>query len=63
MALTETGRSEHFTDEGLLGAVHAHLDEILDDRDMLLRSTLNLLHERELQHGTRIVAGEIESRG
>lgn len=59
-ALTETGRTEHFTDEGLLGAVHAHLDEILDGRDMLLRSTLNLLHERELKQGTRVVKGEIE---
>lgn len=59
-ALTETGRTEHFTDEGLLGAVHAHLDEVLDGRDMLLRSTLNLLHERELKQGTRIVRGAVE---
>ncbi len=59
-ALTETGRTQHFTDEGLLGAVHAHLDEILDGRDMLLRSTLNLLNERELKQGTKIVKGAIE---
>ncbi len=58
--LTETGRTEHFTDEGMLGAVHAFLDEVLDGRDMLLRSTLNILEERELKQGARITAGEIE---
>lgn len=31
--------TQHFTDEGMLGAVHAHLDEVLDGRDMLLRAT------------------------
>lgn len=59
-ALTETGRTEHFTDEGMLGAVHAHLDEVLDGRDMLLRATLNLLHERELKQGPKVVRGAIE---
>ncbi|MFK7986015.1 MAG: AAA family ATPase [Sandaracinaceae bacterium] len=58
--LTETGRTEHFTDEGMLGAVHAFLDEVLDGRDMLLRSTLNILEERELKQGTRITPGLIE---
>lgn len=58
--LTETGRTEHFTDEGMLGAVHAFLDEVLDGRDMLLRSTLNLLEERELKEGARVTRGEIE---
>ena len=58
--LMETGRTEHFTDEGLLGAVHAFLDEVFDGRDMLLRSTLNLLHERELKQGTRITQGRFE---
>ena len=48
----DTGRTEHFTDEGMLGAVHAFLDEVFDGRDMLLRSTLNVLHERELKQGT-----------
>src|SRR6185436_802622 len=47
--LMDTGRTEHFTDEGILGAVHAFLDEVFDGRDMLLRSTLNLLQERELK--------------
>lgn len=58
--LTETGRTAHFTDEGMLGAVHAFLDEVLDGRDMLLRSTLNILEERELKQGTRITPGLIE---
>ncbi|MAQ14356.1 MAG: hypothetical protein CMN30_06130 [Sandaracinus sp.] len=58
--LTETGRMEHFTDEGMLGAVHAFLDEVLDGRDMLLRSTLNILEERELKQGSKITRGLIE---
>ena len=55
--LMETGRTEHFTDEGMLGAVHAFLDEVFDGRDMLLRSTLNVLHERELKQGTKTTRG------
>jgi hypothetical protein len=55
-----TGRTEHFTDEGMLGAVHAFLDEVFDGRDMLLRSTLNVLHERELKQGTRTTRGQLE---
>src|SRR3954447_23442284 len=58
--LMQTGRTEHFTDEGMLGAVHAFLDEVLDGRDMLLRSALNILHERELKEGTKTVTGRIE---
>lgn len=58
--LMETGRTEHFTDEGMLGAVHAFLDEIFDGRDMLLRSALNVLHERELKQGTRVQRGRVE---
>lgn len=58
--LMSTGRTEHFTDEGMLGAVHAFLDEVLDGRDMLLRSTLNVLHERELKQGTRTTRGQLE---
>lgn len=58
--LTETGRTEYFTDEGMLGAVHAFLDEVLDGRDMLLRATLNLLEERELKQGTKVTRGQIE---
>jgi MoxR-like ATPase len=58
--LMQSGRSEHFTDEGMLGAVHAFLDEVLDGRDMLLRSTLNLLQERELKHGQKVTRGRIE---
>lgn len=58
--LMDTGRTEHFTDEGMLGSVHAFLDEVFDGRDMLLRSALNLLHERELKHGARTTTGAIE---
>jgi MoxR-like ATPase len=58
--LTETGRTEYLTEDGMLGAVHAFLDEVFDGRDMLLRSILNVLHERELKHGRRVTAGRIE---
>ncbi len=58
--LMETGRSEHFTDDGIMGSVHAFLDEVFDGRDMLLRSTLNLLGERELKEGKRTTRGRIE---
>jgi MoxR-like ATPase len=58
--LMESGRTEHFTDEGMLGAVHAFLDEVFDGRDMLLRSTLNVLQERELKQGGKTTRGEIE---
>lgn len=58
--LTETGRTEYLTDEGMLGSVHAFLDEVFDGRDMLLRSILNVLHERELKHGRRVTPGRCE---
>lgn len=58
--LMESGRTEHFTDEGMLGSVHAFLDEVFDGRDMLLRSTLNILHEREVKQGGTITKGRIE---
>ena len=58
--LTETGRTEHLTEEGMLGAVHAFLDEVFDGRDMLLRSILNVLQERELKHGRKVTPGRCE---
>jgi MoxR-like ATPase len=58
--LMDTGRTEHFTDQGMLGAVHAFLDEVFDGRDMLLRATLNVLNERELKEGTKTIRGQIE---
>ena len=58
--LMETGRTTHFTDEGMLGAAHAFLDEVFDGRDMLLRSALNVLQERELKQGTKVTRGQIE---
>ncbi len=44
----------------MLGAVHAFLDEVFDGRDMLLRSILNVLHERELKHGRKVTPGRCE---
>src|SRR3954452_14973632 len=44
----------------MLGATHAFLDEVFDGRDMLLRSILNVLHERELKHGRQVTHGRIE---
>jgi MoxR-like ATPase len=58
--LTETGRTEYLTEDGMLGATHAFLDEVFDGRDMLLRSILNVLYERELKHGRRVTSGRIE---
>ncbi|MBL8684598.1 MAG: AAA family ATPase [Myxococcales bacterium] len=58
--LMSTGQTEHFTDQGMLGAVHAFLDEVLDGRDMLLRTTLNVLNERELKQGNKVTSGIIE---
>lgn len=59
--LTETGRTEYLTEDGMLGAAFAFLDEVFDGRDMLLRSILNVLHERELKHGRRVTAGRVET--
>jgi MoxR-like ATPase len=58
--LTETGRTEYLTDEGMLGSEHAFLDEVFDGRDMLLRSILNVLYERELKHGRKVTTGRTE---
>src|SRR5687767_10868989 len=58
--LMATGRTEHFTDEGMLGAVHAFLDEVFDGRDNLLRGALNMLQERELKQGARVTRGRVE---
>ena len=59
--LTETGRTEYITEDGMLGATYTFLDEVFDGRDMLLRSILNVLYERELKHGRRITSGRIET--
>ena len=40
--------------------MHAFLDEVFDGRDMLLRSALNVLQEREFKQGTRTTRGRIE---
>jgi MoxR-like ATPase len=59
--LTETGRTEHLVEEGMLGATHGFLDEVFDGRDMLLRSILDVLHERELKHGRKVTRGRTET--
>jgi MoxR-like ATPase len=58
--LTRSGRTEHLTDEGILGAVHGILDEVFDGREMFLRSLLNLLEEREHKSGHKTTAGRTE---
>ncbi|MBF5041132.1 AAA family ATPase [Aggregicoccus sp. 17bor-14] len=59
--LTETGRTRHLVEEGMLGATHAFLDEVFDGRDMLLRAILNALYERELKQGRSIAVGRTQS--
>ena len=57
--LVETGRTERFTDEAMLGTVHAFLDEVFDGRDSALRATLDALHAREITQETKIPHGSI----
>jgi MoxR-like ATPase len=59
--LTETGRTRHILEEGMLGHRYAFLDEIFDGRDMLLRAVLNVLHERELKQGPSVERGLLET--
>ena len=59
--LTETGRTRHILEEGMLGHRYAFLDEIFDGRDMLLRAVLNALHERELKQGPSVEQGMLET--
>ena len=59
--LTETGRTRHILEEGMLGHRYAFLDEVFDGRDMLLRAVLNALHERELKQGARVERGVLET--
>jgi MoxR-like ATPase len=59
--LTETGRTRHILEEGMLGHRYAFLDEIFDGRDMLLRAVLNALHERELKQGPSVERGMLET--
>ncbi|HUM13548.1 MAG TPA: AAA family ATPase [Myxococcaceae bacterium] len=59
--LTETGRTRHILEEGMLGHRYAFLDEIFDGRDMLLRAVLNALHERELKQGASVERGLLET--
>jgi energy-coupling factor transporter ATP-binding protein EcfA2 len=59
-ALMETGRIDPLFDETLQGVIYELLDELFDGRDLLLRSTLHLLHERQLQQTTKTMAGQVE---
>jgi len=57
--LTETGRTQHRTEEGLLAFESAVLDEIFDARDLLLRSIFSVLHERELAVGPQVIRAKL----
>src|SRR5215813_7685792 len=59
--LTDTGRTRHLLEEGMLGHRYAFLDEVFDGRDMLLRAVLNALHERELKQGPLVERGLLET--
>lgn len=59
--LTETGRTVHRLEEGILAAEFAVLDEAFDGRDLLLRSILSVLNERELALGTQVVRARLAS--
>ncbi|MBS2032640.1 MAG: AAA family ATPase [Deltaproteobacteria bacterium] len=57
--LTETGRTTHRVDEGLLAFEHAVLDEAFDARDLLLRSLFSVLHEREFAVGPEVIKARL----
>lgn len=59
--LTETGRTQHRVDEGLLAFEHALLDEAFDARDLLLRSLFSVLHERELAVGPQVFKARLST--
>lgn len=57
--LTETGRTSHRIEEGLLAFEHAVLDEAFDARDLLLRSLFSVLHEREFAVGPQVIKARL----
>lgn len=57
--LTETGRTQHRIEEGLLAFEMAVLDEAFDARDLLLRSLFSVLNERELAVGGEVVRARL----
>jgi len=59
--LTETGRTAYHLDEGILSAAHAVLDEVFDGRDLLLRSILSVLNERELALGATVHRARLQT--
>lgn len=59
--LTETGRTVHHIDEGILAAQFAVLDEVFDGRDLLLRSILSVLNERSLALGASVHRAKLQS--
>jgi MoxR-like ATPase len=59
--LTETGKSVHRIEEGILSTEFAILDEAFDGRDLLLRSILSVLNEREMALGTQSVKARLAS--
>ena len=59
--LTETGRTAHRIDEGVLAFEHAVLDEAFDARDLLLRSLFSVLHEREFAVGPEVIKAKLNT--
>ncbi len=59
--LTETGKTVHRIEEGILASEFAILDEAFDGRDLLLRSILCVLNERELALGNQVVKARLAS--
>jgi MoxR-like ATPase len=57
--LTETGRTQHRIDEGLLNFEFAVLDEAFDARDLLLRSLFSVLNEREFSVGPTVIKARL----
>ncbi len=57
--LTETGRTQHRVDEGLLNFELAVIDEAFDARDLLLRSLFSVLNEREFAVGPTVVRAKL----
>jgi MoxR-like ATPase len=59
--LTETGRTQHRIDEGLLAFELAVIDEAFDARDLLLRSLFSVLNEREFAVGHTVVKAKLQT--
>ena len=59
--LTETGRTQHRIEEGLLAFELAVIDEAFDARDLLLRSLFSVLNEREFAVGPTVIKAKLQT--